>query len=213
MKRFLLVSFIVGISACAFLGPPIPKSRHITSKDLDRLAITNISAFWQGRKPEAKHADPSGVLLKSQEGYICGKTWDWIKPYDTKSRTIGISVFESKSKAVAAMEWRFQNVAARSISGPDDGTFPGRWWRGFSDAFLVVNYRNCNIEVCLLNGARYSNCERLLKETATSVISQIDTAFWLAVSNAIILALSIIFLLFKALRTFIRRKGQPSFER
>lgn len=208
-----MVTFIVGISACAFLGPAIPKSRHITRKDLDRLAITKISAFWQGQEPETKPEDPSRVLLKSREGYICGKTWKWIKPYSYKSRLLGIKVYESQSQAVAAMERRLKKSAAPSISVPADGTFPGRWWRGYDDAFLAVNYRNCNIEVSLLNGARYANSERLLKQTATSVISQIDTAFWLAVINALILGLSIIFLLFKALRTFIRRKGQPSFER
>ena len=202
----LWVTFIVGISACAFLGPAIPKSRYITRKDLDRLAITKISAFWQGLEPETKHEDPSGALLKSREGYICGKAWKWIKPYSNKSRLLGISVYESQSQAVAAMELRLKNVAVPSISGPADGTFPGRWWHGFDDAFLSVNYRNCNIEVSLLNGARYANSERLLKEAAKSVISQIDTAFWLAVSNAIILGLSIIFLLFKALRTYMRRK-------
>jgi len=160
------------VSGCNPPVPTVPTTRQLTCEDIDGLQVTNISAFWQELEPKIDSSDLSGILSK-REGYICGKRWEWIKPYKGRSRLIGISVFESQSAAVAAMEFRLRNIAAVTVVGTDDGTFHGRWWRGVLDPFIGVNYRNCIIEVDLLNN-NFDQCATLLKETATTIISQMD---------------------------------------
>lgn len=175
MKHITFIVIIVTAFGCSYHTDTLSRGGGISREDLDGLSVAHLATFWQGLEPKIRETDPSGVLLSSREGYICGKQWEWVKPHgDEKSRRIGISVFETQAAAVAAMKFRLRNIASVTVEGADEGTFSGRWWRGVSSAFITVNHRNCIIEVALLSG-KYDEHATLLKETATKVISQIDT--------------------------------------
>ena len=171
MKRILTILTVI-YCGCNPVVRTVSTTRQLTCEDIDGLHVTNISAFWQGLEPKIDSGNPSGIL-SMREGYVCGKRWEWIKPYEGRSRLIEISVFESQSAAVAAMEFRMRNIASATVFGADDGTFSGRWWRGVSSAFIGVNHRNCIIIVNLLN-SNFDQYATLLKETASTIISQMD---------------------------------------
>jgi len=178
MKRFIFIILFVVASGYITTIHANSEKKQLARQDLERLSLTNLSIFWQGLVPTIHTNDPSGCILSGRDGYICAKCWEWIKPYEEKSRRIGITVFTSQSAAIAAMEFRLRNIAPVTVAGDNDGTFPGPWHHGHSggglSAFMCVNYRNCIIEVSILSGG-YDENATLLKETATTIISQIET--------------------------------------
>jgi hypothetical protein len=149
---------------------PLPNLSLGDMRELSLSSLLSLADFWQGAKPEALDADPSGVLFTRAKGYLGGKVWK------TKERNIGISVFVSQEAAVAAMEFRIKNVASRIKQGGDKG-FAGRWWytSGIPNG-VFVSYHNAILEVGCYGGT-YEDRAQLLLSTGGKVIERM--ALWL----------------------------------
>ena len=157
IKIFLLSVIII---SCNDQNEPF-----FSSSDLHRLHLDKIDSFWQGDIVEP--VSSTGVLFTSRDDYI----WDKAFKNENNSKIIIVTVFDSQSNAIEAMEYRIDNVAISINEGESNNLISEEWWYTYGTVF--VNRWNTIIEV-YYDHPNFDEIKDLLMETASLIALRID---------------------------------------
>lgn len=165
MKKLqITISCIIMI--CLLSCNKIEFNKVFNINKIDQLNIGNYEKFWENEKIDTLN-HPSGVLFSILESFKGGITYKTIP----LTKSISVSVFESDSTAVSAMEFRIKNVSGIIKEGNSD-IIKELWWQSIDSPFpaIFVNKYNTIIELSLYEEFD----EEIVYETANQIVLEID---------------------------------------
>ena len=131
------------------------------------LELEDVGNFWSG--DSIKHiSDYICSCFENHPGFINGARYNGV------NKNIGVSVFNSQTAAIEAMDGRINTVACVIQSGVNNDILKGKWW--FSDCIpniIFVSQWNTIVEVnCYFSD--YEQVKTLLIETAAEIAKRVD---------------------------------------
>jgi hypothetical protein len=170
MRNFTIICCLLIITSisCEKKNDTITKEKYFDPKDIELLSLKNIEGFWDDTDTNIKVSEVNGFFFISDTCFIEGYR------YNGNEKGLIISVFETKEIAIAAMEYRIQNVACLILPGEQNGNFEEVWW--YSDCIpncVFVNLWNTIIEVYYYD-ISFEEVEDILYDTAEEIIQRVD---------------------------------------
>ena len=170
MRTFLLSLIVLSFFACNKSDPAtIPVQKYFNPDDLSKLKLDSVPDFWENSNFKIDDTFWSYIVYPEENNK--GVMYS-IRIDGTKSKIIGVSVFETQAKAIAGMKFRITDVAAVILEGTAKSSFSGEWWYSDGSAFFV-NQWNTIIEVTILT-SNYKDVEKELMETAAEIAKRVD---------------------------------------
>ena len=157
MKHLIFIVALISFVACR--EQDIEKS-FFNAEKLDELHIENLSGFFGSGDP-VTYPGP----FNSYSAYVDGLG------YENDGRHIFVSVFESKDKALEAMERRISTVSCIIETGAgEDLEYP--WWYGDGCGNAIFkNQLNTIIEVSIAQGS-FEERKELMVQTTKEIIDR-----------------------------------------
>lgn len=166
MKSLIITTCIIAICVLSCNKKEYTKVFNIDK--IDQLDIGSYEKFWGNEKIDTLILPSGGSLfcnLESNKGGIRYKTKNPLTKF------ISVSVFESDSTAVSAMEFRINNVADLIQEGNSD-IIKELWWQSVlsPSPAIFVNKYNTIIELSFYDEFD----EEIVYETANQIVLEID---------------------------------------
>jgi len=165
MNKYLFLLLSIIVLQCSNSLNSNSTEPFLAQPSLDKLALDSLPAFWGS---DTGHRTSGGVDFPSQGGYIDDRIF-----WAAGSRCLGVTIFTSKSAAIAAMEYRINNVACVIQKG---GSTDGKtWWYSLGagcNALFLSKY-NTIIEA-IRNGSTLLSVQDTLWGAVNEIEKRVD---------------------------------------
>jgi hypothetical protein len=168
-KIFLLLILFTAISCEKDTTAIIALEKVFDPQQLPNLDLEKLNSFWDD--DSIISIEPSGANhFTGFNGFLDGSE------VFGENKVINVSVFESKSMAIDAMEQRRNLVAILIYDGYPNNIFNGIWWYAGEDAMraIFLNEWNTIIEIRYRGSYIAEDKEELMK-TVAKVAKRIDS--------------------------------------
>lgn len=161
MKKAFLILVLIGLFSCED-----DSEQFFNAENLNNLNLASIDGFWEAGS-EIDTSDYMTATFNNDSGFI-----DCMR-LSFEGRYIGVSVFESQSIAINAMQARIGTVACVIEEGSTDA-IKGTWW--FSDCvskYVFVSKFNTIIEIGIYSSDSESE-DDVLYRTANEIAFRVQ---------------------------------------
>lgn len=161
MKKILIILVLAGLIACED-----DSIEFFNAESLNDLNLASIDGFWEAGS-EINTSDYITAHFNSHSGFI-----DGIR-LSSEGRYVGVSVFDSQTIAINAMQARIGDVACVIEEGSTDA-INGKWW--FSNCvsqYVFVSKINTIIEIGL-HSSDSDSVYDILYKTANEIAFRIE---------------------------------------
>ncbi|MBN2091210.1 hypothetical protein JW964_16480 [candidate division KSB1 bacterium] len=167
LKKLFIFIALLSFIKCE-KDPTAHHEKFFDPQKLPQLSLEKVNHFWQ---------DDS---IKNISNFIDAtfnehsKFLDCVR-YSGKKNVIGVSIFQSQTDAIDAMELRRNNVAAMITVGGKNELISGKWWLTQSPSnSIFLNQWNIIIEVAYYYPS-YEEIPGILIGTAAEIAKRIDS--------------------------------------
>lgn len=163
MKKIIYLLILVCLIACE---KDEQNEKIFDSENISSLNLDNIDGFWEAGS-EIKTSDYITAHFNNHSGFI-----DGIR-LSSEGRYVGVSVFDSQTIAINAMQARIEGVACVIEEGSTDA-INGKWWySNCVSQYVFVSKINTIIEMSLPSSDSESVYD-ILNRTANEIVFRIE---------------------------------------